>query len=147
MIPSGLMLRWIKMHQPSLYMYKEYWQANWQCFLQQYISANRKQRPLLTSSIFLAQVRESPHVPQAYREAHLCQDVLQFAVPCWTSIVFRDLDLRDFLPGASSYIQRAVFVVQRLLVCEQVSHRLCDMFMRRLTLRHLAVLPHQGCWR
>lgn len=29
---------------------------------------------------------------------------------------------------------------------EQVSHRLCDMFMALLTLYHLAVLRHQGGW-
>lgn len=75
-----------------------------------------------TSSILLAQIREAPHVPQAHREAHLGQDILQFAVPGRASIIFWDLYLRHFFPSPPSYIQGAALVVQRLLVCEQVSH-------------------------
>ncbi|TNN85606.1 hypothetical protein EYF80_004239 [Liparis tanakae] len=89
-------------------------------------------------------VREAPHVPQAHGEAHLSQDVLQFAVPGGAAIVFWHLYLRDLFPGNPSNVQGAVLVVERLLVREQIGHRLCDVLMALLTLRHLAVLRHQG---
>lgn len=100
----------------------------------------------LTSSILLAQVREAPHVSQAHREAHLGQDVLQFAVPCRTAIVFGHLYLWDFIPSCPSDVQGTILVVKWLLVCEQVSHWLCNMLMALLALRHFAVLRHQGGW-
>lgn len=98
----------------------------------------------LTSSVLLAQVREPPHVAQAHREAHLGQDVLQLVIPGRASIIFWHLYLWRFLPSRPANIDGTALVVQRLLVCEQVSHRLCDMFKALLALRHLAVLRHWG---
>lgn len=98
----------------------------------------------LTSSVLLAQVREAPYIPQAHGEAHLSQDVLQLAVPSGASIVFWHLYLWDLFPGDPSDVQGAVLVVERLLMCEQIGHRLCDVLLALLALRHLAVLRHRG---
>lgn len=97
----------------------------------------------LTSSVLLAQIGEAPHISQPHREAHLGQDVLQLAVPCGASFVLRQLYVWHVLPSCRADIQGAVFVVERFLVCEQISHRLCDMLQALLALRHLAVLTHE----
>lgn len=97
-----------------------------------------------TSSVLLAQIRETPHVPQTHGEAHLGQDVLQLAVPGRPAIVLRHLDLWDFDPRGGPHVQGAALVVERLLVREQVSHGLRDLLVALLALRHLAALRHRG---
>lgn len=52
----------------------------------QMISQNQRVK-ILTSSILVAEVWEPPHVAQAHAEAHLCQHVLEFRVPCWPILV------------------------------------------------------------
>lgn len=42
---------------------------------------------MLTASILVAEVRESPHVPETHAESHLSQHVLDFGVPRWPVVV------------------------------------------------------------
>lgn len=101
---------------------------------------------LLTSSVLLAEVRESPDVSEPHREAHLGQDVLQLAVPRRPAVILGDFYLRDLLPCGRSHVQGAALVIERLLMGEQVGHRLRDVLMALLALHHLAGLRHRGGW-
>lgn len=42
---------------------------------------------MLTASILVAKVRESPHVPETHAESHLSQHILDFGVPRWPVVV------------------------------------------------------------
>lgn len=54
---------------------------------------------MLTASILVAKVRESPHVPKTHAESHLCQHVLDLGVPCWPVVVIGRLSCAGAVRG------------------------------------------------
>lgn len=102
----------------------------------------------LTPSVLLTQVGEPPDVAQAYREAHLGQDVLELAVPGWALLLldvkasFLHIALLAF-PVRAVDNQRALLegIVTSILVGKQVPDRLCDIIVK-LSLDGLAVFGH-----
>lgn len=89
---------------------------------------------MLTASILVAKVRESPHVPETHAESHLSQNILDFRVPrrpvvvvgrlsCVWAVHGGQLSLGAALAEPGSVLKT---VQRRLLILVPQKHSRCD---------------------